>query len=201
MQTLILGKAVGSSPTSPTPLLCDATGRLLTASTPSNALATYGAASGAFAIAATPTDVFTIYGATGKIVRVTHLEVTGTATAAGLIDLLLISRLAVDSGGTAANPAAVALDQSNAAAVATVTSYTGNPAGLGSSNGPLASRRLSVPAAAPPAWAIAPVVFDWGALDQPVVLRAPAQGLCVNFAGAAVPAGLTLNISIRWTEE
>jgi hypothetical protein len=60
--------------------------------------------------AALATDVFTLTGSPSKIVRVTTIRVTGSATGASGIDFLVYKRTALDTAGTATNTIPVQSD-------------------------------------------------------------------------------------------
>lgn len=149
--------------------------------------------------AATPTDLFTIAGAAGKVIRVTKIVVGGSAGTAGDLNPLIIRRSAVDTGGTSTNPAAQSRDTANAAASATLTLYTVNPAGLGTTVGTQDSCRLllNLVTAAPDVCSFTYGIND----DQLLVLRSATDVLAINFAGAAVPATGAVDLDVEWTEE
>lgn len=182
----------------------DATGREIS----SQSKATY-AASGTFTPPATPSDMVTIYGGVGKTIRVLAFKISTTNTAAGSQQFFLIKRSAVDTGGTPVAATIVPLDSTNPGPVATVQHYTANPAGLGAAVGTIATARVASPVAIPGSFAgvkedagIDLLVFGQNSLlDQPVVLRGAAQGLCLNFNGAALVAGQTHAYNIVWIEE
>lgn len=166
-------------------------------------------ASATFTPAATPTDIVTINGSGTKTIRVYSFKITTTNTAAGSQQFFLIKRSAADTTGTFVAGTAVPLDSSNAAATATVGHYTANPGALGAAVGTIVTARVASPVATPASFA--GVAFDAGidllaSLDvsifpQIVTLRGTAQGLCLNFNGAALVAGQTHAWQIMWTEE
>lgn len=149
--------------------------------------------------AATPTDLFTIAGAAGKTIRVTKIVLGGVAGTAGQLNPLIIRRSAADTGGTSTNPAALPRDTNNAAATATLTLYTVNPTGLGTTVGTLDSCRLylNTNVLQPDVCAFTYGVND----DQLLVLRSATDVLAINFAGATVPATGAVDIDVEWTEE
>lgn len=147
--------------------------------------------------AATPTDIVTIYGSGSKTIRVTRIEVSGMATAAATVDLQLIRRSTADTGGTSTNPAAVAHDTNNPGATAVVTLYSANPT-LGTGVGTVRGGKLNLGAAG----AAGSLIWDFGTRNgQGMVLRTAAQGLAINWNGAAVPSGGVLCASIEWVED
>jgi hypothetical protein len=165
-------------------------------------------AANTFTPAATPTDIVTIYGSASKTVRVISFRITTTNTAAGSQAFLLVKRSAVNTTGTFVAGTAVPADSTDAA-TATVGHYTANPGGLGTLVGNVNIKRVASPAAIPATWA--GIVQDAGydmldvalnsKLDKPLTLIGTGQGLCLNFAGAALVAGQTHAYQVVWTEE
>jgi hypothetical protein len=183
------------------PLQLNSLGYLLTATAPLDGQkATYSAAIAGLAPAALATDIFTFYGSASKIIRVLKICVSATQTTAGDISVILISRSAVNTGGTSAAVTAVSYDTNNAAATATPLSYTANPTALGATVGNVRATKIFAP---PAAATTEGSILVWNFCDVPgqaFVLRAAAQGLAINLAGVTVTGG-SFNISIDWTEE
>lgn len=149
---------------------------------------------------ATPTDMVIIYGSPTRTIRVTRVAISCTQTTAGINTFHLVKRSAVNTGGTAAAAPLVPHDSTNPAATAVVYYYTANAAALGATPGNIRSTKICTPA---PASLFQPdFVWDFDTLSkQRIVLRGAAEGLALNFAGAALPTGLNVNCSISWTEE
>lgn len=163
-------------------------------------LDTYSAIIRNFTPAATPTDIVTIAGAATKIIKILKIELWTTQTTAGVNEFLLIKRSALDTGGTPVSMPAVPLDSRSPAAVATVSNWTANPAGLGTAVGTIEVAR---PAANVTTGSTNPsYVFDFmtATNGSPIVLRSAVEQLALNFNGAAVPAGYVSNINVRWIE-
>lgn len=159
---------------------------------------TYSAAATNFAPPATPTDIFTITGSASKTVRVTKIFVTGTQTTAAVRDVLLIKRSSANTGGTSAAATAVPHDSANAAATATVLSYTINPTALGTAVGTIFSKKVFIPGTGV---VQGELILDFGTTnDQAIVLRGTAQVLAVNL-NSVTSTGNAVNITIEWTEE
>ena len=165
-------------------------------------------ASGTFTPAATPTDLITIFGSATKTVRIVSFEVETTNTAAGSQQFFLIKRSSANAGGTFVTATAVASD-SNDSASATAGHYTANATALGTTVGTIRTVRIASPVAVPGSFAGVSIIagadlLELGSganLQKPIVLRGTAQGLCLNFAGAALVAGQTHAYTIVWTEE
>lgn len=165
-------------------------------------------ASGTFTPAATPTDLITIFGSATKTVRIVAFEVQTTNTAAGSQQFFLIRRSSANAGGTFVTANAVPSD-TNDSATATAGHYTANATSLGNTVGTIRTIRIASPVAVPTSFAGVSVIAGADFLElgggaqvqKPIVLRGVAQGLCLNFAGAALVAGQTHAYTIVWTEE
>ena len=98
----------------------DASGNLYPAAADGDTLAistngfrpTYAYRVADFSPVAAATDVLVLTGAANKVIRVTKVGVTGSATAAALVDLYITKRTTANSGGTSTNPTATKYDSS-----------------------------------------------------------------------------------------
>lgn len=185
--------------------LYDATGRALE----HESKATY-CASGAFTPVATPTDLVTIFGSASKTVRLRSFKLGTTNTAAGSQTYVVLKRSAVNTTGTFVAATAIPVSSANAAATATAGHYTANPGGLGTSLGTINTLKLASPVLIPATFAginieaqfeMLPPGTEKSDLVQPVTLIGVAEGICINFAGAALVAGQIHHYTIVWTEE
>lgn len=164
---------------------------------------TYSYTTGAFGPGATPTDVVALAGPTnGRIARVTRIYLATTQTTAGINNWFIVKRSAVNTGGVGIVQAGVARDSLSPAASALPTIYTSAPT-VGASIGNVWTGAVNSPA---PATAgiggYVGVVIDFTAPGtEPLILRKSTELVGVNFAGAALPAGMAPNIVIEWTEE
>jgi hypothetical protein len=165
------------------------------------------AASGAFTPSATPQDLVMIFGSATKTVRVQSIKIGTANTAAGSQIFTLKKRSAVSTGGTVVAATAVPLDSSDAAATATVSHLTTSANTPGTSVGTLVTKSVASPAVTPATWAgitedsdreMLPFV---GEQTKAVVLRGVAEGLAINFAGAALVSGQIHTYNVVWTEE
>jgi hypothetical protein len=159
--------------------------------------ATYSCGVIGYAGYATPTDLFVLVGSATKVIRVLRFSVSGTATAAISEDIQLVKRTAADTTGTASQPAIAQHDSNDAAASAVVNLYSVIPGGLGAGvNVRTARLNLGVTGAA------GTVAWDFTNRNgKGIVLRGIAQCLALNWNGAAVPAGINLDIDVEFTEE
>lgn len=163
-------------------------------------------ASGAFTPPATPTDLVTIFGSATKTVRVMSFKLGTVNTAAGSQLFVLSKRSAVTTSGTAVAATAVPLDSSDAAATATVNHYTAAPT-AGTALGTIVTKKVASTVVTPTSFAGVREDSDVEMLpmssDQvkSVVLRGVAEGLAINFAGAALVSGQIHTYNVVWTEE
>jgi len=162
---------------------------------------TYEASIVGLAPAASATDFFTLTGVAGHIVRVTRVECTGTATAAGAATIAALVRSTANTGGTSTSLTAVPADPSDAAASAVARAYTANPT-VGTAVGPI---RAGVVVLTSPATSISidPVQWTFGndvGTRGGVVLRSASQVFAINGNAASFPSGAALNCSVEWTE-
>lgn len=153
----------------------------------------------AFVPVANATDFLTITCSTTKTVRILRIQITGLATAAATEDILLIKRSAANTGGTTANQTLVAHDQNDALTNTTIVTYSVNPTGLGTALGTVRNAKLNLGAAG----AAGSIIWDFTNRNgKGMVLRTTNSPLlALNWNGAAVPAGTSIDIEIEGTEE
>jgi hypothetical protein len=178
-------------------LQLDTNARLIVASTPWDGKQTYSSVNAAFAPAASATDVFTITGSATKIVRILRIYFSGVQTTGGNIPIGIIKRSTANTGGTSAAVTAVPLDSNNAAATATVLSYTANPT-LGTLVGTVRAARVFIPATTG-----SPIlqVFEFqNDGTQALILRGTSQVAAISLNGNTI-AGGSVCIGIDWVEE
>lgn len=178
----------------------DTAGRVLSA----DSKATYSAGTALFTSPATPTDMFIINGSASKTVRIISLKMGVWAqTAAGVNTYYLIRRTSANSGGTAVTTTIVKHDTNDGAATAVAQHYTANPT-TGSSSGQIATWKIGSPISTSlvefSTHELLPMSID--GMYRPIVLRGTAEGLAVNFNGAALPGGAAnCCFTVTWTEE
>jgi hypothetical protein len=150
---------------------------------------------GVVAAAGVVGDTLVLTGSASRTIRVTRIAITGNATVAADLDITLVKRSAIDTGGTSSAVTIAAHDSSDTA-TATLALYTVAPT-AGTSAGII--RAAKVFASTP---ATAPVIQQWTFGDGPkraLVLRGITQQLAIAFS--AVLTGGSFNIDIEWTEE
>jgi hypothetical protein len=160
--------------------------------------ASYSASIPAFTPAATATDFITVTGATGKVVTVTSISITGTTTAGTLNALYIYKRSAANTGGTTAAVTPTIHDSLSPAPSSTVVSYSANPSALGAGT-VVRSDYLALPSGASGSFQRTYSFTDRAA--KGIKLRGTSESIALNWAGAAIPSGLKLFITVEWTEE
>lgn len=157
-------------------------------------------------LAATATDFFVIAAGASKLIRLERLRISGSATAAAMITIDGIKRTALNSGGTSTAQGGFTANHNvtNITTTATAITYTANPASLGAGNRVARRANWFIPAVGTPALNDE-LVWDWGPpWGEEVVLRGDSPNVerfALNFGGAAVPAGLSLNLWLTYAEE
>lgn len=150
---------------------------------------------------ATATDVLALVGANGKCIRITKIGISGSATAAALLDIYISKRTALNTGGTSTNPTATKYDSLDPAPAATLVLYTANPSGLGAGTG-LEGDKIYLPAQATPASEPTHWMVDYTGIEAKCpILRNANESISINFAGQTIPSGTSLYLYIEWTEE
>lgn len=156
-----------------------------------------------YAAYATPTDMLTISGSSTKIIRIMAAVMRIGTTSASLQKLYFVKRTAANTGGTSTTPTPSKLDSASPAASAVLRLYTAIPdtLGTGTTLGE-ANVVTAVLTAAPGVFQLATPVrqADTITIHTPVILRGASEFLCLNWGGAALPAGFTATWEILWTE-
>ncbi len=143
-------------------------------------------------------DCFVLTGSATKIVRLTRVQVTGTATTATTLDVTLVRRSTADSAGTSTTPTIVKHDSGSAAATAVAKAYTVAPT-AGTLVGAICSEKLLL---AVPAASGGESQVEWIFGNRPAqspVLRGILEFFAITIS--AIPAGGSMNISFEWSEE
>ena len=158
---------------------------------------TYCAAFVVTPAATTPTDVFQLIGSATKTVEVTKIEISGTQTTAGLVNIYIAKRSTANTGGTSTATTNVPLASTNAAATAVGAIYTANPT-TGTPVGNVQIR--SVPINASTSTTDGTATFTFGQYGQPFTLIGVAQALAINLNSVATLTGGSLRINVEWVE-
>jgi hypothetical protein len=166
----------------------------------SSTVATYSASFTGAAPAALATDIINIQNAgSTKVLKILRVEITGVATAAATVDLLLVKRSTPNTGGVQLSLTAVPADSRNAAATASVISYSTLPT-IGTLVGSVRASKLFLSTAAATV-ADPSLIWDFGSRPGQAIALYPGENLAINNNGQVVGAGTLLNGSIEWTEE
>ena len=168
---------------------------------------TYSSTTLALPPAASATDVACIAGSATKTIYIDKIRVSGSAGTLVSLPVTLLRRATVDTGGTAATTTANWAnnigknDSLNAAATATLISYSANPTITDSSPTYLRSQYVTLPATAA-GTSINPIDWTWSDAEfsQRPTLRGIAQQFCLNLNAVSVTSGL-MEIVVQWTEE
>jgi hypothetical protein len=162
---------------------------------------TYSATISALASAASCTDLFTITGSATKTVRVTRLEISGEASTAVSVQIVLLVRSTANLTGTSTTPTVVPHDSNSAAGTAVVRAYTVNPGTLGTLVGNIRNDFLFLSAPATATVGAEKLFLDFGVgSTQALVLRGASQVLAVNLAAATITGG-SFDINLTWSED
>lgn len=165
----------------------------------STPMPTYSAA-GTITPAATATDILTIAGSATKRVRIRKISINGTQTTAGVVAFYCIKRSTLNSGGTSATPTKVPHDSTDPAATATVTSYSANPTGLGTTVGNVTVEMTTIEA--PASGAMNDHFDPTRDLDaaKDFTLNNVNENLAINLNGVTITGG-ALAYTVVWSEE
>jgi hypothetical protein len=150
-----------------------------------------------FAPAAAATDAIVIQGSATKTVRIRRIMLSGVATAAG-IKVSFIRRSTGDTGGTSSGVTPTLADTNDPVATAQVSTYTANPATLGTASG---GGVLNFPLGVNPITSgsqdrMIMAYGDYGA--KSLTLRGVSDFLAINLNATTVT---TIYGDIEWTED
>lgn len=171
-----------------------------------SAKATYVASSAIFTPPASATDVWTFTGSGSKTCKILMILLNykvGTITTTN--DFYLVKRSTANTGGTSSTVTSVPLDSNNAAATATIKTYTANPT-LGSTVGQL--QCLSTIGTSTAGQAVGTnssntliALYDHRITGQPITVRGTGEVLALNNNGSTVANSGTLSVTVYFTEE
>jgi len=151
--------------------------------------------------AALATEVLTLVGANGKCIRITKVGVSGSATAAAILDLYVRKKTTLSTGGTSTSPTATKYDSLDPNPAGTLLLYSANPSALGTGSS-LEGDKIYLPAQASPAGEPTHWMADWTSVSaESPILRNANESISISFAGQTIPAGTSLYMYIEWTEE
>lgn len=146
---------------------------------------------------ATPTDLVNLIGVAGYIGILKEVGVFGISTTAGDMDVALVKRSALNTGGTSAAVTPAIHDSGDQAAKCALNVYSVVPSALGAGIVIRAST-LSFQLAA--SLQQEPVVWDFSLARKPPRVKLATEVLALNFNGDAVPAGGKIGWWMEWAE-
>jgi hypothetical protein len=188
----------------PLAAMADADGSLILVRTSEHRKATFRYGLLAAAMVATPTDVIVIQGSATRTLRIKLIKLSGVATAQGNMPVQLVRRSTAGTLGSAVLTAITPAqhDTSDAAATGVVSRVgTANYTTLGTAAGIVGAGRLGMPASGTGATGQS-LVWDFATRqDKAVILRGTSDFLCINFNGAAIPAGGVIDVEIEIEED
>jgi hypothetical protein len=162
---------------------------------------TYSATVKGLLIANATTDFLTLQGNALKLVKVKKIEVffrtTGSDSAAYLS---LIRRSSANTGGTSVVVAGAKFDTVSPTHGAVLTSYTANPATLGTLVATLDDHRIEVTDTNTPPAVFQEIYEEFGGAETPT-LRGTSDFFAWNLNGFTATGTETIDIHIVWTEE
>lgn len=152
------------------------------------------------AVPAAATDVACLENPQGAVVRLLSVTLYGLGSAAGSIDIAVLRRNALNTGGTSTTPAIIASDQQQGPPAAVFRVYTVNPT-VGALDGIFALMRWDItttgsnpdPSGAASLRSVA--ILPSGILPT---LRNANSALCLNFNAPTPSSTITLNMV--WNE-
>lgn len=156
---------------------------------------TYDAAVAGLVPAAAATDIACL-SAGAKRATAVHITLSGTATAATVADVVLIKRSTLNTGGTSAVATSVPRDSRSPAGTATLTTWTVNPAALGTAVGSADAQKVTLVTTA----AVGPYLSDNGTITTQAYTIQGTEALCLNWNGQTI-GGNNVDVHFVWTEQ
>jgi hypothetical protein len=148
---------------------------------------------------AAATDIACLSNSSTKKVAITKITVSGIATAATVADIVVVKRSTNNTGGTSAVATNVPRDSLNPTATGVLTSWTANPAALGTLAGTVDAQKLTLPTSAGAAAYVPFSVEFSGIFTQPKTIRG-TEAYCINYNGQTI-GGNSLNVHFAWVEQ
>jgi hypothetical protein len=164
---------------------------------------TYMGATGPFSPPATPTDMVSISGSFYSDIYILKMILNTTQTTLGYNTFYLKKYSSLNAGGTSTAVVPGEMDPNNNTSQAVMKFYSVNPTTLGNLVYTLDQAYIFTPQVTGGAASVAfPYIWDFTASRiQPLTIRGPQDQVSLNFAGAALPTGLKVSLTILWIEE
>jgi hypothetical protein len=159
---------------------------------------TYSASITGLVVAAAATDFIMITGSATKTIRVTKIEVIGTANVDAVTDITVVKRSTLNEEGTSTTLTSVPHDSSDEPATSVIKAYTADSKKLGTSVGDIISHKLFLSTSKTQPYALKMLFGDRA--SKAIVLRGADQCLCLNYNGRT-NAGNSISVSIEFIED
>ena len=154
-----------------------------------------------FAPAAAATDIATFFPTNyGRVAYIEQITISGTASSAAVLDLL-IQRSVNGGGGTMAAQPTAKLDARDRAPTIGFYTFSANRSsngnGIDGTRPLIAAAKLHLGTATTPGQ---PVTFCFQGTKRPM-LRDLTEWVVINLNGQTLPVGISLDIHVEWSEE
>lgn len=152
--------------------------------------------------AANPNDWITVTPTSSRVVGITNVTFFGTCPTPTTIDILLLKRSSLNTGGTSSLVAATPTDEVPPwlSTNASVLVYTVNPVTLGNIMG-VAAAPIKLNLGPPGAAGFASLDFGTRNVVPPLKLRSINHQFAINLNGVSLPAGTLISCRIEEYEE
>ncbi len=151
---------------------------------------------------ATATDIFQLVGSATKTIKITRIKMSADSTGAAEVDFYGYKRTTANTGGTITHPTPTKYDSLNSAPTAVVNQYSANPTTLGTGTLFAATQFVCPSALTGSGIPIFPIDTSFGIRNnQALILRGVNESISISLGGNAIPDGLTIYLTIEWTEE
>lgn len=141
-------------------------------------------------------DLLSITGSASQVVRVQRIAISATSSSAATIDIALMLRSSLDTGGTPTALSMIPSDALDPPATATVTAYATAPT-AGTPVGLIRGQKYQLSPANQGGTTIPLVWLGTPNSQELVVLRGTSSALCVL---VSTLAGGNWDVSVQWTE-
>lgn len=148
----------------------------------------------------TMTDLFLMQGAAGKVIRVKSIILSGTATSATNVPVILYKRTTNQTGGTTTAVTRTAKDSADGTANMVLNHFGTGAAPTPGTGAMVDGGRLNLAPSANGSIDRLMFQYSWQN-EKAIVLRGASEWLAVNFNGVSTPAGVGIDFACTWTEE
>jgi len=163
-------------------------------------MATYWASAFSVAIPAGATDIACLENPNGASISLVGVALYGVGAANGTINVSVIRRSSLNSGGTSFLITPTPSDEQGISQ-AVLRCYTVNPTTLGALNGIFRQLQWDVTTNGSSASPSGAATLNFASIVPPAglpIMRSPVSAFCVSFNGSPIAA--TLSVDMVWTE-